>query len=122
VASGSIQLDLDLTGYKSIPVIGWLFLLQVISAFGLAVAIPVLRHPLADPTGAAYCPPVAGNSSPGPGVTGRIGTMTRTDGSTQATRDGRPLYTYIGDSNPGQANGNNVNLNGGLWHDVPVAG
>ena len=39
----------------------------------------------------------------------------------QATYDGHPLYTYIGDSAPGQDRGNNLNLNGGLWHDVPVA-
>lgn len=32
-----------------------------------------------------------------------------------------PLYTYIGDTAPGQANGNNLNLNGGLWHEVRVS-
>jgi hypothetical protein len=37
-ATGAIHLDLYLTGYRSIPVIGWLFLLQVIAAFGLAAA------------------------------------------------------------------------------------
>ena len=71
---------------------------------------------------AAYWPPVAGNMAAGPGVTGKIGTITRTDGTTQATYDGHPLYTYIGDHAPGQAAGNNINLNGGLWKDVPVAG
>jgi predicted lipoprotein with Yx(FWY)xxD motif len=251
IASGAIHLDLYLTGYNSIPTIGWLFLLQVISAFGLAIAIPVtgLRlayaagaafaigtlggyllslwiglfgftevrttagivaaiievaafavlaagavsglelarravfavaavsvvalgltagalatpktQPVASGSGqmlkardiggvhlltnaggltlywfapdkpdksvcygdcAAYWPPVAGNASAGPGVTGTIGTINRTDGTTQATYDGHPLYTYIGDSAPGQDGGNNVNLNGGLWHDVPVTG
>ena len=63
-----------------------------------------------------------GNVSAGPGVTGKIGTITRTDGTTQATYDGHPLYTYIADTAPGQANGNNLNLNGGLWHQVTVAG
>jgi hypothetical protein len=38
-ATGAIHLDLYLTGYRSIPVIGWLFLLQVIAAFGLAAAV-----------------------------------------------------------------------------------
>jgi hypothetical protein len=37
-ATGAIHLDLYLTGYRSIPVIGWLFLLQAITVFGLAVA------------------------------------------------------------------------------------
>ena len=34
IASGAIHLDLYLTGYRTIPTIGWLFLLQVIAAFG----------------------------------------------------------------------------------------
>jgi predicted lipoprotein with Yx(FWY)xxD motif len=71
---------------------------------------------------AAYWPPVTGTPSAGPGVTGTLGTITRTGGSIQATYDGHPLYTYIGDNAPGQASGNNLNLNGGLWHDVPITG
>jgi predicted lipoprotein with Yx(FWY)xxD motif len=71
---------------------------------------------------AAYWPPVLGTPSAGPGVTGKLGTITRTDGTTQATYDGHPLYTYVGDSAPGQDGGNNLNLNGGLWHIVPVSG
>src|SRR5262249_40002191 len=39
VASGAIHLDLYLTGYRSIPTIGWLFLRQMIIAFGLAAAV-----------------------------------------------------------------------------------
>jgi predicted lipoprotein with Yx(FWY)xxD motif len=54
-------------------------------------------------------------------VPGRVGTIKRTDGSEQLTYNGHPLYTYIGDAAPGQARGNNLNLNGGLWHDVPVS-
>ena len=69
---------------------------------------------------ATYWPPVPGHMSAGPGVTGTIGTITRTDGSTQATYDGHPLYTYIGDHAPGQDGGNNINLNGGVWHVVVV--
>jgi predicted lipoprotein with Yx(FWY)xxD motif len=71
---------------------------------------------------AAYWPPVTGAPSAGPGITGKLGTITRTGGTLQATYDGHPLYTYIGDGGPGQASGNNLNLNGGLWHDIPVAG
>jgi hypothetical protein len=39
IATGAIHLDLYLTGYSSIPTIGWLFLLQVIAAFGLGAAV-----------------------------------------------------------------------------------
>jgi predicted lipoprotein with Yx(FWY)xxD motif len=70
---------------------------------------------------AAYWPPVTGTPSAGPGVTGKLGTIKRTDGTTQVTYDGHPLYTYIADNAPGQDNGNNINLNGGLWRVVPVS-
>jgi predicted lipoprotein with Yx(FWY)xxD motif len=71
---------------------------------------------------AAYWPPVTGHPVAGQGVTGRLGTIRRGDGSSQATYDGHPLYTYVGDSAPGQANGNGINLNGGLWYAVTPSG
>jgi len=70
----------------------------------------------------AYWPPVFGKPQAGPGVTGRLGTIRRPDGSLQATYDGHPLYTYIGDSNPGQNTGDKLDLNGGYWYEVPVSG
>ena len=39
IATGAIHLDLYLTGYRTIPTIGWLFLLQVITAFALGLAV-----------------------------------------------------------------------------------
>jgi predicted lipoprotein with Yx(FWY)xxD motif len=71
---------------------------------------------------AQYWPPVAGPLTAGPGVTGHLATIMRQDGSIQQTYNGHPLYTYVGDSGPGQAHGNNLNLNGGLWHEVVVTG
>jgi predicted lipoprotein with Yx(FWY)xxD motif len=72
-------------------------------------------------TCAVYWPPVTGPASAGPGVTGRLYTITRSDGSLQAAYDGHPLYTYVGDRAPGQANGNGIDLNGGVWHEVPAS-
>jgi len=71
---------------------------------------------------AAFWPPVKGPATAGSGVTGTLGTITRPDGSTQAAYDGHPLYTYAGDSAPGQAKGNGLNVSGGVWHEVTVSG
>ena len=67
---------------------------------------------------AAYWPPVTDTAAASHGMLGRVGTITRTDGSRQLTYNGHPLYTYIADTAPGLARGNNINLNGGLWHEV----
>jgi len=69
---------------------------------------------------ATYWPPVSGSPTAGPGVTGKLGTIKRPGGGLQATYDGHPLYTYIGDSRPGQANGNDLDLSGGFWYDIRV--
>ncbi len=71
---------------------------------------------------ATYWPPVKGPLTAGSGVTGTLGTITRSDGTTQATYDGHPLYTYVGDKSPGQATGNGKNLSGGLWWEMTVSG
>ena len=71
---------------------------------------------------ATYWPPVTGTVTAGTGVTGTVGTITRPDGTTQATYDGHPLYTYVGDTSPGQAKGNGLNLSGGLWYEMTVSG
>jgi predicted lipoprotein with Yx(FWY)xxD motif len=57
-----------------------------------------------------------------PGVTGSIGTTARPDGTHQLTVAGHPVYTFSGDSAPGQTNGQGVVLNGGLWTVVSPAG
>ena len=53
-ATGGIHLDLYLTGYRHIPTIGWLFLLQVIAAFALAAATLAIRSPLVAAAGAGF--------------------------------------------------------------------
>jgi len=67
-------------------------------------------------------PPVKGPATAGTGVTGTLSTITRSDGTVQATYSGHPLYTYTADTAPGQANGNGVNANGGVWHEATVSG
>lgn len=48
-----------------------------------------------------------------------ISTFTRADGALQAEYDGRPLYYYSGDKNPGDVNGHNV---GNVWHVLSPRG
>jgi predicted lipoprotein with Yx(FWY)xxD motif len=71
---------------------------------------------------AGYWPPVTGTPTAGPGIPGKLATIRRSDGTAQITYNGHPLYTYVGDTAPGQAFGNNLNLNGGLWHEMTVPG
>jgi predicted lipoprotein with Yx(FWY)xxD motif len=71
---------------------------------------------------AGIWPPVKGSATAGTGVTGKLTTITRSGGGTQAVYNGHPLYTYTGDSRPGQATGNKLDLNGGLWYEVRVSG
>jgi hypothetical protein len=66
-------------------------------------------------------PPVQGPAT-APGVTGPFGTIKRSNGSTQATFDGHALYTFVGDTGPGQNKGNGLNAFGGLWYEVTTSG
>jgi predicted lipoprotein with Yx(FWY)xxD motif len=50
-----------------------------------------------------------------PGTSGTFGTLQRPDGGMQMTFNGMPLYTYAGDSRPGQATGQGI---GGVWFAV----
>ncbi len=64
---------------------------------------------------------VSGSTAPnaGAGVTGKLATLTRSDGGVQVTYDGMPLYYFSGDSAAGQANGQGVQ---GVWYVALAAG
>jgi len=66
-------------------------------------------------------PPVIGTPSLASGVslTGKLGTIKRSDGSIQATYDGHPLYLFKADSSAGMATGNKVS---GIWWIMTVSG
>jgi predicted lipoprotein with Yx(FWY)xxD motif len=73
---------------------------------------------------ASFWPPATGTPSAAAGVTltGKLGTIKRADGATQATYMGHPLYTYKGDSSPGKDSGNALNVSGGLWWAMTASG
>jgi predicted lipoprotein with Yx(FWY)xxD motif len=59
----------------------------------------------------------------GPGVTASmLSTTRRTDGTIQVTYNGWPLYRWAEDTTPGEATGQALNNNGGLWYVLDPAG
>jgi predicted lipoprotein with Yx(FWY)xxD motif len=73
---------------------------------------------------ATYWPPVMGTPSLASGVslTGKLGTIKRSNGQLQATYDGHPLYTFKSDTSPGEDTGNALNASGGLWWAMTASG
>lgn len=51
-----------------------------------------------------------------------LGSASDPEGGTVATYAGWPLYTYAGDSGPGAASGQGLNINGGLWYAIAPSG
>jgi predicted lipoprotein with Yx(FWY)xxD motif len=58
----------------------------------------------------------------GPGVTGTLDVITRSDGTKQVTLDGMPLYTFAFDKQAGDTNGQGLNEFGGIWTAVGASG
>jgi predicted lipoprotein with Yx(FWY)xxD motif len=97
-------------GTRSIPGIGTV----LVNSSGLT-----LYHVPTDTSTTTTCtgscsqiwPPLltkSGQPPASPGVSGQFGSLSRPDTGLQITFNGMPLYTYIGDSKPGQANGQGI--------------
>jgi predicted lipoprotein with Yx(FWY)xxD motif len=70
---------------------------------------------------ATYWPPVLTDGAPraGAGVNASLlGTTKRTDGTTEVTYGGHPLYYVVTDHNPGDATGQAVTNFGAAWYVV----
>jgi predicted lipoprotein with Yx(FWY)xxD motif len=52
----------------------------------------------------------------------KLGTTERKDGTTQVTYAGHPLYTYVADQKPGEANGNDIDDFGAEWYALQGSG
>jgi predicted lipoprotein with Yx(FWY)xxD motif len=70
-------------------------------------------------------PPLTTKGAPQVGegaMSSELGTTKRTDGTTQVTYAGHPLYTYTADTSPGEANGNGISSFGGTWGALNASG
>jgi predicted lipoprotein with Yx(FWY)xxD motif len=67
---------------------------------------------------AQFWPPVLTAGAPKAGAGAQaslLGTTSRTDGTTEVTYAGHPLYYFLQDKKPGDTTGQGVNGFGGLW-------
>ena len=74
---------------------------------------------------AAGWPPLTASGTPtaGSGINaGMLATITRADGKSQVTYNGHPLYTFAGDSKPGDTKGEGANAFGARWFAVSSDG
>jgi predicted lipoprotein with Yx(FWY)xxD motif len=77
------------------------------------------------PCAKAWPPLLDENGEPQPSngtAAARLGTITRADGTHQVTYAGHPLYSFGGDKQPGEANGNGASAFGGTWTALKGSG
>jgi predicted lipoprotein with Yx(FWY)xxD motif len=74
---------------------------------------------------ASAWPPLTTTGKPlaGPGLSAsKLGTTKRSDGATEVTYNGHPLYTFVGDRAPGQTVGEGNKSFGAEWDALSAAG
>jgi len=74
---------------------------------------------------ASVWPPLTTGGAPkasGGAMATKLGTTERTDGTTQVTYAGHPLYTYQADVKPGDAKGNDFSSYGAEWYALQPSG
>ena len=72
-----------------------------------------------------FWPPLIAKGEPQPSNgtdASLLGTTERKDGKMQVTYAGHPLYTFVEDTAPGEANGNNLEKFGGEWYALNSKG
>jgi predicted lipoprotein with Yx(FWY)xxD motif len=74
---------------------------------------------------AAAWPPLLTKGAPkatGGAESSLLGTTKRKDGTVQVTYNGHPLYGFVEDKEPGEANGNDVSASGAEWYALEPNG
>jgi predicted lipoprotein with Yx(FWY)xxD motif len=74
---------------------------------------------------AGVWPPLSAAGAPKAGthvVASELGTTRRTDGTTEVTYHGHPLYYYAGDAQPGDTKGQGLDQFGAAWYVLAPSG
>jgi predicted lipoprotein with Yx(FWY)xxD motif len=74
---------------------------------------------------ATYWPPLTTKAKPRAGrgiLVGKLGTTKRRDGRLEVTYNGRPLYTFVADTKPGDTKGQDLDQFGGGWYVLSTRG
>jgi predicted lipoprotein with Yx(FWY)xxD motif len=74
---------------------------------------------------ASVWPPATTSGKPtaGSGISAaKLGTTKRSDGTTELTYNGHPLYRYVADTKPGEAKGQGLNQFGAKWYLLGATG
>ena len=72
---------------------------------------------------ASAWPPVTGKPQAGSGaMASQLGTIKRSDGTTQVTYNGHPLYLFVKDKDNGDAYGQGVKAFGAQWYTLAPSG
>ena len=74
---------------------------------------------------ASAWPPLRVSGKPtvgGGAIASKLGTTQRSDGKPEVTYNGHPVYTYIGDSKPGDVNGQGLTNFGAAWFALSPSG
>ncbi len=73
-----------------------------------------------------FWPPLSASSASkvklGSGVHGKVGILHRSNGVSQVTLNGHPLYFFAEDKGRGEVNGQNFKSFGGTWHVLSSSG
>ncbi|MFZ2012332.1 MAG: hypothetical protein WAV00_00735 [Nocardioides sp.] len=79
-----------------------------------------MNHATCNASCQGYWPPVP--SGHGAGLSAEVASTALPGGGRTVTVGGWPVYTYVGDHNPGDVSGEGVNTFGGIWYAVSPSG
>lgn len=123
-STGSATTTASATGIKTMSISGHQVLTDSAGFVLYWYALDTPAASMCNGSCASYWPPVIGTPTLASGVSlsGKLGTIKRSNGQLQATYDGHPLYLFKSDTTAGEDSGNALNASGGLWWAMTASG